>query len=1076
MNSNAKDDLANVYVSYATAEKEFVRSLDEAFRQRQRRIYIDWSNAPLTAEIEKEIRSRIAAADYFVIVISPDSITSPRCLQELALASEQKKRLVPILRYEVPPAALPEALRGLGLVSFRRGDDFNQAIGVLLRTLAAELRLSGFVSYSRKDQVFVDKLDDAFKTSQRKVWIDRKEIRHTEEWLQAIYSGIEAADNFIFIISEDSVTSKNCGKEIAHAAKYNKRFVPVLYRNPLSPVPADVARYQNVLFPDGADFEAGFTSLIDAIDTDLEYVSLHTWLTTRANEWQRNQEDNDFLLRGDELRRAQKWFAQVAPDKKPAPALQQERFVGESSRQAGRRRFITIAASALILITVTLISTFGVNRMREARRQRSLALSRQLAAIARSHFADQLDLALLLTLEAQNIADTPEARSVLLEALQQQPRLVALLGHRSGRIASLAYSPDGKFVAAGSEDKTVTLWNVKTHQLEGPPLLHDSTVNTLAFPVWGDTLAVGAGNQIVIWDTAKRQRKAGPITTTRGEIVRVAFTSDDKTLVSCSSWGAVAFWNSASLESLQTWELGDTLHGFGLSRDGKLMAIASWDRVTIWDVLKHRLLRELSTEQCRGIKDVAFSPDSKSVATACADGTILLSDPATGASKGEPLKGHSSGVNSMRFSVDSNGLITAGDDGQLISWDLDTRKTTIPALAGNRLRIASVAIDNSGGDVVATGDAEGNIMLWDTDPRKSANGPLAGRPFYGGASAVHSIAFRPDGRTLAGGYQNGSLLLFDLATSHAGRLPFEQSTAVTSIAFTADGTRLASGLQDRNIILWDVPTQKVIKSAVAGDAGVLTSMAFSPERKLLAVGVSAVRSGGSALTGFRLTAQLSTILLFDADTLQTVGQPLTVSDRTVRSVAFSRDGKVLAGGLDNGEIRLWNSESREQIGGSLKSSPQSVETLAFNPSGSLLAAGGGELTVTLWDIASRKPAAGPLLVGHKGIVKSISFSPDGSLLASGGQDETVILWDVATRQRIGLPLKGHFLPVESVAFSPDGRTLASGSQDTDINLWSVSLEDWRRRACEKANRNLTEAEWGQYLVDRPYRPTCLPKG
>lgn len=182
------------------------------------------------------------------------------------------------------------------------------------------------------------------------------------------------------------------------------------------------------------------------------------------------------------------------------------------------------------------------------------------------------------------------------------------------------------------------------------------------------------------------------------------------------------------------------------------------------------------------------------------------------------------------------------------------------------------------------------------------------------------------------------------------------------------------------------------------------------------------------------------------------------------------------GGLDNGEIRLWNPESRQQIGESLKSSPQSVETLAFNTAGSLLAAGGGELTVTLWDIASRKPAAGPLLIGHKEIVKSISFSQDGRLLASGSQDKTVILWDVATRQRIGLPLKGHFLPVESIAFNSDGRTLASGSQDNVINLWSVSLEDWRRRACEKANRNLTEAEWGQYLIDRPYRRTCLHNG
>jgi WD40 repeat protein len=98
----------------------------------------------------------------------------------------------------------------------------------------------------------------------------------------------------------------------------------------------------------------------------------------------------------------------------------------------------------------------------------------------------------------------------------------------------------------------------------------------------------------------------------------------------------------------------------------------------------------------------------------------------------------------------------------------------------------------------------------------------------------------------------------------------------------------------------------------------------------------------------------------------------------------------------------------------------------------------------------------------------VAFSPHGKTLASGSGDNTIILWDVEKRQPIGEPLQGHTSPVCSVAFSPDGKILASGSEDNTIILWDLDPQSWIEKSCRRAGRNLTRAEWAQYLPYQGY--------
>jgi WD40 repeat protein len=106
------------------------------------------------------------------------------------------------------------------------------------------------------------------------------------------------------------------------------------------------------------------------------------------------------------------------------------------------------------------------------------------------------------------------------------------------------------------------------------------------------------------------------------------------------------------------------------------------------------------------------------------------------------------------------------------------------------------------------------------------------------------------------------------------------------------------------------------------------------------------------------------------------------------------------------------------------------------------------------------------------VVNDVAFSPDGKKLASASADDSVIVWHVEKQVPIGQPLQGHENDVRRVAFSPDGKTLASAGLDKTVILWDIDPKSWLEKACKIAGRNLTLAEWKQYIGDKPYKKTC----
>jgi Tol biopolymer transport system component len=326
---------------------------------------------------------------------------------------------------------------------------------------------------------------------------------------------------------------------------------------------------------------------------------------------------------------------------------------------------------------------------------------------------------------------------------------------------------------------------------------------------------------------------------------------------------------------------------------------------------------------------------------------------------------------------------------------------------------------------------------------------------------VNSVAFSPDGKTLADGDGYGNVQLWDMATmQETSALPTD---VVNSVAFSPDGTMLATGSTDGSARLWHVATSQQAGGPLIAHAGGVRSVVFSPDGKTLAAG----NNDG-------------TIRLWDVATHRPIGGSLTGHGGAVLSVAFSPDGKTLGTGNNDGTGQLWEVATHQPIGGPLTGQSGPVKSVAFSPDGKTLAAGSADDTVLLWDVATRQPIRYPLTNGQAGGVSSVAFSPDGKTLAAGFGDGTVWLWNVASHQPISGPFTGHTGGVKSVAFSPAGKTLASGSSDQTVRFWNVAAPGHNmtkttnlvRYLCALAGRSLTRAEWARWIPGLAYQRVC----
>lgn len=681
-----------------------------------------------------------------------------------------------------------------------------------------------------------------------------------------------------------------------------------------------------------------------------------------------------------------------------------------------------------------------IEQREAARKQSSVARSRQLANQAILLSSSSPRLATLLAVAAFEVRDTAEARGCLLRQLRRLGH-IDLFCTSAGGYSSAIRRTNERIVVATSSSGRVEIRDLQNRENVWQVALDET--NHFYLSSDGSRLALPTTNGIDVVDV----ERGALLAHLTGGHPPVTFSPDNSVLATASRSTRTAentpvlLWDIASNSVMDALPPAVGNQPLAFSSDGRTLALNPGLHVDVsdmilWDVVGKRVSTTFQKSHTRGILSVCFSPDGRTIATGGHDARIILWDCDRGSpridinAKGDVnsldfspdgavvvsgdsgktvslwevesgdqvglFEGHTSAVVSVRFSIDGMRIASVDEDGTAILWSVKERdRLVVGALADARMPLSfhrnsdRICLQDSNESTLTLRGIDGSIE------KVLPRGVLA--PDW----SVLYISSRPDRSARHG--------LLRSQEPHVVVLPDE----ATPIAVSPDGRSVVvSAIGTPNLQLWSADSARY---STVLPAEWSPSVAYSPDGEMIAIG------------------QINSVLLVDAVSgSQIARKPGYNPGGVVRCIAFSRDGRWLAWGTHD--------------------APQT-------------AMGNAGLDVILWDLERDVEVA--RFMGHNYEPYGLSFSPDSTLLASASEGE-VILWSVEQLA----PLETFPGEGGSVAFSPDGRLLATGRADNSVVFREVDAQSWRTRLCSITNSNLSEQEWARFISGAPFEKLC----
>jgi WD40 repeat protein/serine/threonine protein kinase len=424
-----------------------------------------------------------------------------------------------------------------------------------------------------------------------------------------------------------------------------------------------------------------------------------------------------------------------------------------------------------------------------------------------------------------------------------------LRGHTGKRLLSVAFRPDGRRIASASDDQTVKVWDTTTGQETLTLRGHTGWVAGAVFSPDGRRIASASYDQTVkVWDAVSGRETL----TLRGHttwLTSLAFSPDGRRIAS-ASLEEVKIWDAANAQSMLSVPLNSTgwtaVFGPGkriatpwsvaFSPDSKRIASASHDgTVKVWDAAtgQEKLsfrghVGRASYDPVRRVSSVAYSPDGQRIASASYGYTVKVWD-TTNSENTLTLRGHRNTVFGVAFSPDGRRIASASSDQTVKVWDTTTGQTML-TLRGHTGPVCGVAFSPDG-ELIASASGDQTVKLWDAFSGQET------RTLQGHANGTLGVAFSPDGRRIASTSYDLTVKVWDVASGRETLTLRGHTNTVWGVAFSPDGRRIVSGSWDQTIKVWDAATGQEVLTLRGHSENSVFGLAFSPDgRRLASVG------------------------------------------------------------------------------------------------------------------------------------------------------------------------------------------------------------------------------------------------
>jgi WD40 repeat protein/class 3 adenylate cyclase len=813
---------------------------------------------------------------------------------------------------------------------------------------------------------------------------------------------------------------------------------------------------------------------------------LREHLIESAKRWDEAGREPAELYRGPRLAATLDW---AAPRAVELNALERD-FLDESrrngeleaerQRRQNRRLRIALVAAAVLLAAAVVAGVLALIQRSQARSAATAAVAQSLGAQGVSE--PRIDLAMLLARGSVALDPTVRTRSDLLTTLLRVPTLVRTYHWNANRNSLVAVSPDGRTIAIDDNNAHTVVEDTATGARIGTV-----GADTIGFGPDGSLLtapggALGGRSGVIVVRNARSPRlavtrtipfppsfrtpSAGVAVIQIGiangrlavELTRSRDTPDGPQTVGA---GVAQYDYSTGRPAAPLIKLPVSADGFSYVGGDRRLIYSDGQSLTVLDATTGRRIRTYPV----GATPFAVTRNGRTLAFAAGEAVSFL-DLRTG--KVTPgIGSQAGGVDRMSFTPDGNTLVTSGEDGQTLVWDVPSHSVR-ETLTGHAGPIHGQAMSTDG-STLYTGSFDTNALGWDLTGDRSFP-PTFQAVKTDPAAGAWTLAISPDSRTVAVGSTTGKVSLWNAKTLRPEQTFAAAPGVVSAVAFGDHGHELLvasdAGVHRPTtawLRVWRLgPDPSLVRTINVH--GFLSWAAWSPDGRTLVGTAASAESIPGSKHGF--------VRAWNASTGRTLwtsavkhGYPLYAT--------FAPRGKALA---------VSEYESGAEV---LDPSTGAVESklavpglytfgASYSPDGTKLATTDWDGTLDLWN-----PKTGASLAKipdpDKGVGSSVAWSPDGQTIALTDQSNTLRLFDVATRREIGPPFQLG-APFQNdnpyAAFTRDGTHVVVSDDTGRTWVVPVKLSAWEAAACRIANRNLTRAEWNEFLPGRQYRRFC----